>query len=38
MTSKKVEVRWLETLSSDDCASDIQAGLAIMPGVQGSPD
>jgi len=33
MTSKKVEVGRLEMLSSDDCASEIQAGLAIVPGV-----
>jgi hypothetical protein len=33
MTSKKVEVRGLETLSSDDCVSEIQTGLAIVPGV-----
>jgi hypothetical protein len=33
LTSKKVEVRGLETLSCDDCASEIQTGLAIVPGV-----
>jgi hypothetical protein len=33
MTSKKVDIRGPKTLSSEDCASEIQAGLAIVPGV-----
>ena len=38
VASKKVEVRGLEMLSSDFCASEIQAWLGIVPGMQGSPD
>jgi hypothetical protein len=38
MTSKKVDVRRLKVPSSEDCASELQAGLTTEPGVQNSPE
>jgi hypothetical protein len=38
MTSKKVGARRLEMPSNEGCASELQAGMTIEPGVQNSPE